>query len=383
MKNIFQNNKTTAIVSLCLLVIVMLGLIYFYWQPKAFLNMKQPVTDNIVVEEVPTTYSKCMRTEQRFDFQARNRSNLRCSYTVAQASFPGLSFRGGDEIKYKKCTELGGRSMSYGGDCSLMFYNPDYVFPKNFEECVKEKKGEFTTSVSPRCIIEIDGSLAHNTAIANNLINQCVTLGGSYSEQFGRRCYMEFVEKSNLPPQTQAIQNTKTCKITGQAVEGPYYRAEAPFRTAIAPTDAQGEKLVISGTVYTSDCKTPLVGALVDVWHADSNGTYDETSSNYRYRGRMLTDQNGHYQFQTTLPGFYRLGAGFRPRHIHFKVSKSNYRTLTTQLYFNNDPYLMPNDACATCGSDDPTLIIPLRVESDQEVYIRQTVFSNQQMILK
>lgn len=373
MKNIFQNNKKSIIISAaCILIFV--GVFYFAIQiEQAPSTTKSSVPSNVLFAGVPATYSECIRTDERYDFQGRNRSNLRCSYTVAQESFPGFSFQDGDEIKYKKCTELGGRPMSYGGDCSLIFYNPYYVFPKSFDECVKDKKGEFTASVSPRCIIEIDGSQAHDTQIANNLIEQCVTLGGSYSEQFGRRCYMEFAEKSNQSPQTQAIQNTKTCKITGLAVEGPYYRAEAPFRTTLAPTNAGGEKLVISGTVYAPDCKTPLVGALVDIWHADSNGTYDETSSDYRYRGRIFTDQNGYYQFETILPGYYRLGNGFRPRHIHFKVSKSNYQTLTTQLYFNGDPYLMPNDACTTCGSDDPTLIIPLKTELDREVYIRQT----------
>lgn len=370
MKQLLKNKKVAIlIVFVCLFAFA--GIFYFTIRSvQTPIATKPSIPEDVLVEGVPTTYSECVRTNERHDVQGHNDSNLRCSYTVAQASFPGLSFQEGDEIKYKKCTELGGRPMSYGGDCSLIFYNPDYVFPKSFEECVKEKKGEFTTSVSPRCIIEIDGSLAYNTEVANGLIKQCVTLGGSYSEQFGHRCYMEF-EESNPLSQTQVIPHI-TCKITGQAVEGPYYRAEAPFRTILAPT-ASGEKVVISGTVYASDCKTPLVGALVDIWHADSNGNYDETSSDYRYRGRMLTDQNGHYQLETILPGYYRLGNGFRPRHIHFKVSKSSYLPLTTQLYFNGDPYLMPNDACATCGSDDPTLIIPLKTELDREVYIQRT----------
>lgn len=168
------------------------------------------------------------------------------------------------------------------------------------------------------------------------------------------------VPKNTVFEREESNPSPETCKITGQAIEGPYYRAEAPFRTSITPANADGEKLIINGTVYSSDCKTPLAGALVDIWHADANGTYDEISSEYRYRGRILTDQNGHYQFETILPGYYRSGTGFRPRHIHFKVSKTNYRFLTTQLYFSGDPYLMPNDACATCSSDDPTLIIPL-----------------------
>ena len=185
-----------------------LFLVTKFWQIPTKIKSSPP--SNISFEGVPMTYSECRRTDERYNFQERNRSNLWCSYTVARASFPGLSFQKGDEIKYKQCTESGGRPMSYGEDCSLIFYNPDYVFPKSFTECVQEKKGEFTTSVRPRCIVEIDGSLAHNTEIADKLIGQCVALGGNYSEQFGRRCYMEFVEKLNESPQTYNIQHAKT-----------------------------------------------------------------------------------------------------------------------------------------------------------------------------
>lgn len=369
MKNIFQNNKRIAVVVVCFFVCI--GIFYFATRSETPVDIKLPVPENTVFEEVPMTYFECMRTDERYNFQQRNRSDLKCGYLVSGGT-NGQNFVEGDKEKFDKCEQMGDKYPTFVVSCGLTFYNQDYVFPKSFDECVKEKKGEFTTQVKPRCTIEIDASQAYDIEVANNLINQCIALGGSYSEQFGRYCYMEFTE-SNPPIQPQSIQNSKTCKITGQAVEGPYYRAEAPFRTSIAPANAGGEKLVIRGTVYSSDdCKTPLAGALVDIWHADANGAYDETSSEYRYRGRMLTDQNGHYQFETILPGYYRLGNGFRPRHIHFKVSKPNYRLLTTQLYFSGDPYLMPNDACLTCSSDDPTLIIPLKTDPDQEVYIRQ-----------
>ncbi|NIN19808.1 MAG: hypothetical protein GTN82_17795, partial [Candidatus Aminicenantes bacterium] len=52
--------------------------------------------------------------------------------------------------------------------------------------------------------------------------------------------------------------------------------------------------------------------------------------------------------------GRYRIMSGFRPAHIHFKVSHPGHEVLVTQLYFYGDPYLWPNDACGkACKSND------------------------------
>jgi catechol 1,2-dioxygenase len=60
---------------------------------------------------------------------------------------------------------------------------------------------------------------------------------------------------------------------------------------------------------------------------------------------------------------------GFRPAHIHIKVSYPGFETLTTQLYFEGDPYLWPNDACGPgCRSNDPKRIIDLHPEGEGKV---------------
>jgi protocatechuate 3,4-dioxygenase beta subunit len=152
------------------------------------------------------------------------------------------------------------------------------------------------------------------------------------------------------------------CAPTTSDVLGPYYRAGAPSRMAIASATEPGDRLVLDGVVVGPDC-APLAGVMLDVWQADKDGTYYEPAGAepFRLRGIFVSAADGTWQLQTIRPGNYTLAANsWRPAHIHFTISHPGYRTLTTQLYFAGDPFLPPNDGCTGCGSDDPARIIPL-----------------------
>lgn len=132
-------------------------------------------------------------------------------------------------------------------------------------------------------------------------------------------------------------QPTPGCLITDDNILGPFYKADAPFKADL--TDGSvGTPLIVSGTVYCSDCVTPLANAVVDVWQANDSGIYD--SVGYVLRGKMETNADGKYEYASILPGFYLNGAQYRPRHIHYKVSHPQGTALTTQLYFQGDPYI-------------------------------------------
>jgi|GEM_PF-695073 len=151
-----------------------------------------------------------------------------------------------------------------------------------------------------------------------------------------------------------------SCTLTASDVEGPYYVTGAPWTNLLADADEPGERLFLSGIVRGTDC-SPLAGAVLDVWQADATGTYDETPGSWHLRGRLAADDAGRWALETVVPGRYLQASGYRPAHVHFKVSAEGRVPLTTQLYFAGDPYLHPNDSCTTCGSDEPTLIIPLK----------------------
>lgn len=184
--NIFLQNKTLYIILFILFIlIVIISAFYFY-----FSNNLHDVT----FEGVPLNYSECMKTDEAYNFQNRNRSTLSCLYTVLSSPNPYVESKAVDKEKYDECVQEKGHPVSYAGDCSLLFYNPQYIFPKSFRECVDEKKGEFSTSVKPHCVVEISVFLAYNKDVAAQLIKSCTQEGGSYSEEFGQRCYLKFTE---------------------------------------------------------------------------------------------------------------------------------------------------------------------------------------------
>jgi len=166
------------------------------------------------------------------------------------------------------------------------------------------------------------------------------------------------------------------CTLTAADIEGPYYQPGAPTRDGIvcynSPTE---DRLVISGTVFDSDCQTPLANTALDIWHASPTGIYSEGknlgSYDYSCRAVINTDPYGNYQFVSLMPGRYDSG-GYRPGHVHFKVTPAggSYKTLTTQLYFKNDPYTYPNDSCTECNSKSPSLVIPLQHLTDVKSYV-------------
>lgn len=81
------------------------------------------------------------------------------------------------------------------------------------------------------------------------------------------------------------------------------------------------------GFVLTRSCG-PVAGALVELWHADDAGEYDNVG--YRLRGHQFTGADGRYAFETILPGLYP----GRTRHFHLKFQAPGERVLTTQFYF-------------------------------------------------
>jgi protocatechuate 3,4-dioxygenase beta subunit len=149
--------------------------------------------------------------------------------------------------------------------------------------------------------------------------------------------------------QTGPLRPTPSCGApTIRQTEGPFFKPSSPERQSLLEPGMRGTRVVIEGVVLTTDCQ-PAPRALVDIWHADADGRYDNTGN--LFRGHQFADEAGRFRIQTIVPGDYP----GRTRHFHVKVQPRGGAVLTTQLYFPDAPNNRRD------GIFDPALLMKVR----------------------
>ncbi|WP_198153923.1 dioxygenase family protein [Catenuloplanes japonicus] len=135
---------------------------------------------------------------------------------------------------------------------------------------------------------------------------------------------------------------------------GPYYIAGSPVRRDVRE-DRDGIPLLLRLRVVRTGTLAPLPGATVEIWHCDAQGVYSgyqrygadrfpalisltlrrfrPTDDAMFLRGTQTTDESGHVEFLTVVPGWYTP----RTLHIHAQVSLDGKAALGTELYFPDD----------------------------------------------
>ncbi|WFE70259.1 catechol 1,2-dioxygenase [Halomonas sp. M1] len=175
---------------------------------------------------------------------------------------------------------------------------------------------------------------------------------------------------------------------TPRTIEGPLYVAGAPEAEGFARMDDgqdnDGETMWLTGQVRDVD-GTPIAGAKVEIWHANSKGGYsffDQTQSEYNLRRTIYADSEGRYTARSIIPSGYGVpeGAptdvvlkslgrhGERPAHIHYFVSAPGHQHLTTQINLAGDPYTYDDFAFATREE----LVVPANKINDQDAIAKR-----------
>ncbi|MFY0679462.1 MAG: hydroxyquinol 1,2-dioxygenase [Thalassovita sp.] len=147
-------------------------------------------------------------------------------------------------------------------------------------------------------------------------------------------------------------------EATSSSVLGPFHVSNPPA-LAIGgdmKRDFEGEVLLVEGTVRDLD-GNPIPNAEIDIWQTAPNGLYssqDPDQNIHSFHGLMTTDENGRYAFTTVRPVSYTVpddgpvgeilnAAGrhpWRPSHLHYIVSAPGFRSLVTEVFPDDDPYL-------------------------------------------
>jgi protocatechuate 3,4-dioxygenase beta subunit len=129
------------------------------------------------------------------------------------------------------------------------------------------------------------------------------------------------------------------------------HESPVPFEklnwTAILPDFSEpGPKMVISGTIYKNDGKTPAPGVVLYIYHTDQTGHYSKKGNEKGWglrhgyiRGWVKSNDKGEYKFFTLKPASYPDAK--IPAHIHpviYEPGKNEY--WIDEFLFEGDPYL-------------------------------------------
>jgi catechol 1,2-dioxygenase len=146
---------------------------------------------------------------------------------------------------------------------------------------------------------------------------------------------------------------------TDASMLGPFWRTQSPPTPnggSIVRSPTPGPALFVRAW-YRDPQGRPVAGAEVDVWQSSPEGLYenqDPSQAEMNLRGKFRTDSQGHISFRSVKPAGYPIPIdgpvgdllraqgrhNMRPAHLHFLATKEGFKTLISQVYVDDDPYL-------------------------------------------
>jgi protocatechuate 3,4-dioxygenase beta subunit len=145
---------------------------------------------------------------------------------------------------------------------------------------------------------------------------------------------------------------------TNSSVLGPFHISNPPKMPMGSDLrgDYEGELILVQGTVSDSD-GNPIENATLDIWQTAPNGLYssqDPEQDTYSFHALFTTGTDGKYTFTTVRPVSYTVPTDgpvgdflnatgrhpWRPSHLHYIVKAEGFRSLVTEVFPDDDPYL-------------------------------------------
>ena len=218
------------------------------------------------------------------------------------------------------------------------------VGPLKFQIEVKpEQKGRLVTSVQ---IVAGEGAPSLQRSVLYGWQSAATLRTGSFTV-CGTRVLLEIpipaqpARCANLLP-LAPMEPSDGCIECAGAYEG--MPATFSSRSRIAPADAPGERIVLTGRTLAADGR-PRAGVLVYAFQTDHTGVYPDaeprrrtlSQTHGRYRGWARTDAQGRYSFDTIRPGGYPDSG--EPQHIHMVVIEPGcWAAFLEDVHFSDDP---------------------------------------------
>ncbi len=169
----------------------------------------------------------------------------------------------------------------------------------------------------------------------------------------------EFVLLSDVLGLSSMVDMVNSPEVgTSSSVLGPFHISNAPAMEMGSDLrgDYEGELILVTGRVLDIDGK-PIAGATLDIWQTAPNGLYssqDPEQDTYSFHALFTTGADGSYHFTTVRPVCYTVPSDgpvgeildatgrhpWRPSHLHYIIKAAGFRSLVTEVFPDDDPYL-------------------------------------------
>jgi protocatechuate 3,4-dioxygenase beta subunit len=117
----------------------------------------------------------------------------------------------------------------------------------------------------------------------------------------------------------------------------------------------RAQKVVkVSGKIRYNDL-SPIQNTIVEIWHNHS----ESNPSSFEYEGKLQTDADGNYSFETDFPEKHFEQGYFNTRRIYFKFKDQNGAEFLTKLHFGYDGKAFVDNFHVNNVPDKFKLILP------------------------
>lgn len=147
-------------------------------------------------------------------------------------------------------------------------------------------------------------------------------------------------------------------EATSSSVLGPFHVSGAPPLAFGGDMKRHyGGPLLLAEGMIKDTKGNPIAGAELDIWQTAPNGLYasqDDEQDTFSFHGLMTVGDDGRYAFTTVKPVEYTVPSDgpvgdilracgrhpWRPSHLHYIVTAPGYKSLVTEIFPEDDPYL-------------------------------------------